>query len=299
MTPIVYIDMLFLLNLLIDTITLYSASLLLKRSISVLRLFLVSVFLSVYSCAMFFPHISFLYTLAGKLLILGLATILAFPSRSLGDIIKNTLVFFSASAFFGGIIFALIFATNFGTSVGAAVSNGEVYLDIKASTLMLSLTISYICIYMLSYIKRHAIIQSSSITWLEISLFSKTIRIKAFADTGCSLCDPLFNRPAIIISPNAAKKLLPKKILREYNGTPNVFSLGDYAPRYCALPFCTIDSKNGILHGIVPDKIIIDNKCIEKCVIALSNYALCQTSEFDAIFNPLILTTENELANNI
>ena len=289
MTPIVYIDMLFLLNLLMDTITLYSASLLLKRSISVLRLFLVSVLLSVYSCTMFFPYISFLYTLAGKLFILCLATILAFPSRSIGDIIKNTIVFFSASAFFGGIIFALIFSTNFGTSVGAAISNGE----------MLSLTISYICIYTLSYIKRHAIIQSSCITWLEISLFSKTIRIKAFADTGCSLCDPLFDRPAIIIGPNAAKKLLPQKILKEFNGTLNVFSLGDYATRYCALPFCTIDSKSGILHGIVPDKIILDDKCIEKCVIALPNNDLCQTSEFDAIFNPLILRAENKVVNNI
>lgn len=295
MAPIVYIDMLFLLNLLMDTITIYSTSLILRRSISVTRLFFAAALLSVYSCAVFFPYISILYSVLGKAAILTIATILAFPSHNFEQVIKSVFILFSISAMFGGTMLALIFATDFGTSLGAAVSNGELYLDIKASTLLLAVTVSYICVYIISYIKRRSIDQSANIVKLEISLFLKTIHLNALLDTGCSLRDPLFGRPAIILNSASAQKLLPSKIFMQLKQNSTAPILDEYASRYCVLPYCSIDNKKGFLHGFVPDKVVLDNKYISDCVIALSNSELSHESQIDAIFNPSILLDKTEL----
>ncbi|MBQ2931571.1 MAG: sigma-E processing peptidase SpoIIGA [Clostridia bacterium] len=298
MPPVIYIDMLFLLNLLMDTITICATALILKRNISLSRVFFASGLLSLYSSAMFFPYIHILYTLAGKMLVLSLATAIAFPSHSFGQLFKNVVVFFFVTAVFGGIIFALVFATNFGTTINAAVSNGEIYLDIKASTLVFALTISYICIYTISYVKHRNFVLNPNIAKLEVALFSKSIHIFAFADTGCTICDPLRNMPAIIISPESAKKLLPARIFKELSDVSDFSVLGKYASRYCKIPFYTIDQKHGLLNGFIPDKIILNKKSIENCIIAIADNPLSQTSQFDAIFNPSILSESNELTLN-
>ncbi len=295
MSPVVYIDMLFLLNMLMDTITICATSLILRRNISLSRVFFASGLLSLYSCAMFFPYIHILYTFLGKVLVLSLATAIAFPSHSLGQFFKNIIIFFSVTAILAGIIFALIFSTNFGTTVNAAISNGEIYLDIKASTLLLGLTISYVCIYTISYVRERNFVQNPNIAKLEISLFSKSIHIFAFADTGCTLCEPLRNMPAIIISPESAKKLLPAQILKGLFDFSDFSDLGKYATRYCKIPFYTIDRKCGLLNGFVPDKVVLNKKAIKNCIIAIAENPLSQSSQFDAIFNPSILSDENTL----
>ncbi len=300
MTPIVYIDMLFLLNLLMNTITIYSASLIIRRSISGLRLFMTSTLLSLYSCMMFFPHMKLFYTILGKLLILIFATVVAFPSRGIRQILKNTLVFFTVSALFAGIILATIFFTNFGTTVGAAVSNGEVYLDINASTLVFSVVVAYVAIYTISYIKCRSINVNPIIYNAEIALFGKIINIPIFADTGCLLKDPIRDRPAIILSKKATEELIPKEILNNLNDTPDINQLGKYGPRYCILPFSTIDKKSSILHGFVPDRVLINDKEISSCVIALSDKPLSTDSQFEGIFNPMLLKVQDEvIINNI
>ena len=294
MKPIVYIDMLFLLNLFMDTATIYSASLIIKRRISNLRLFLASSILAIYSCAMFFPMLKLFYTILGKLAILTFASFVAFPSKNFFSILKNAFVFFAVSGIFGGIIFALIFLTDFGTTVGAAVSNGEVYLDIKASTLLFSVAISYVAIYTISYIKNRTLNLGKLIHDAEIILFDHKLKISIFADSGCLLSDPIKNRPAIILSQKASKKLVPTQILKELSSSlPDINQFGGYSQRYCALPFSTIDKKSGILHGFVPDSVMIDQKVTKACVIAISDKAL--NLAFDGIFNPILLAQDNEL----
>lgn len=295
MPPVVYIDMLFLLNMLMDTITICATALILRRNISLSRIFFASGLLSLYSCAMFFPYIHILYTFLGKIMVLSLATAIAFPSHSLGQFLKNTIIFVSVTAILGGIIFALIFSTNFGTTINAAISNGEIYLDIKASTLLFGLTISYICIYTISYVKERNFVQNPNIAKLEIALLGKSIHIFAFADTGCTICEPVRNMPAIIISPESAKKLLPSQILKALFDFSDFSDLGKYATRYCKIPFYTIDQRCGLLNGFVPDKVVLNKKTIKNCIIAIAENPLSQNAQFDAIFNPSILSDKNTL----
>jgi stage II sporulation protein GA (sporulation sigma-E factor processing peptidase) len=247
---------------------------------------------------MFFPDVVFMYSLVGKIIVLILATILAFPTKSWEQILKNALVVFTVSGIFSGIIFALIFATDFGTTVGAAVSNGEVYIEISPATLICSLLLSYLCIYMVSYIKKHTELQSPNIVSLCIRLFSKEVKINAFCDTGCGLKDPLTGYPVIIINKSVAKKLIPKQTLNLLKANHISLEIGNFSARYRIIPFSTIAGKKETLHGFVPDEVLIDNKKADNCVVAISTGILDNNSQFDAIFNPSLLDNISNTSQN-
>ncbi len=289
MRPVVYIDLLFLINFLMNTFTIYTTSLLLRRELSLIRLFLSSGVLAVYSCMVFFPQIDFLYSVLMKAGVLTLSGMIAFPVRNSLITIKNTIILFAVTAIYAGIIFTLIFTTNFGTQVGAAVSNGEFYFDIKASDIITAAIISYVCVYTISYIRKNVFSQAGNIFDLKIKADTQNVTLKAFGDTGCNLCEPTRQVPAIIITKAAAKKLLPYDVLKLFEGEFSIDSFKEFSVKLCVLPFATIGNKDGVLYGFVPKDVIINQTRIMDCVIAIADSKLCNNGEFDAIFNPIIL----------
>ncbi len=289
MKPIVYIDMLFFINLVMNTFTLYTTHLLLKREVSLLRLFLSAGVLSLYSCLIFFPEVKFLFSILMKIIVLGICSFIAFPSKHYILAIKNTITFFSVSMVYGGTMFFLIFATDFGTRVGAVVSNGEIYLDIKTSTLMIAAAFSYAFVYVVSYVKKIASFQAENLFKMKISAQGKTISIKAFGDTGCNLMEPITKKPAIIITKEVAEKIVPKDILKLIEDKKDIEILKEDPIKLYILPFSTLGDKKGILYGFSPKEVFINGARIENSVIAISEGPICMNFEFDAIFNPSIL----------
>ncbi len=269
MKPIVYVDILFLLNFFINTVTIYISFMLSKQELKLWRLILSSGFLSLYACIIFFPEIQFMYSILGKTAALVFACLIAYPTKSLIRLIKNTAVLFLSTAVLGGIVFTLIFATDFGTTVGSAVSNGEFYLNVNASTLMVSILLAYACVYIIAEIKKVTQIQSGQISDLNIYFQGSEISVKGFLDTGCTIREPISNYPAIIINHSIAEKLFEGK---------------DINNKYRLIPYSTIDNKNGFLSGIFPDKAEIDGNEIKKCIIAVSKENLSPDNSFDAIF---------------
>lgn len=287
MKPVVYIDMLFLLNLLINSIILHLTSVFLHKKLSVLRTVLIGALGAVYSCIMFFPQISILYSIIFKSIFLTLITWIAFPTKVPLELLKNSLVFRTVNFVFGGVMFALIFTTRLGTTLGSVVSNGEIYLNISPSALLLSTVLSYIVMYTVSFIKVSKETDYKNTVDILIILGKNKLCAKALCDTGCSLCDPVSGNPAVVISPDAAKKLFSNQILNQLDSghIPT-----EYITKYRFLPITTVEKNTGTLHGFIPDKLFVDNHEISRSVIALSKTKLHIHSDISAIFNPLILT---------
>ena len=278
MRPIVYVDILFLLNFFVNTITIYISFILTRRDLKLWRLILSAAFLSLYACIIFFPKISFIYSVFGKTFALGTACLMAYPTKSLLMLAKNTLVLFLSTAVLGGIVFALIFATNFGTAVKSAVSNGEFYLNIDASTLLISIILAYFSVYIIAEIKKAAQIRSHQIFDIKITFQDAEIIIKGFLDTGCTLCEPLSNTPAVIVNQSVADKLFINQ---------NIIN------KCRVIPYSTIDNQKGFLSGIFPDRVEINGVEIKKCIIAVSKQNLCTDDSFDAIFGTEIYNETN------
>ncbi len=284
MGHIVYVDILFLLNFFVNTITIYISFLLTKQDLKLWRLVLSAGFLALYACVIFFPKIQFMYSILGKAAALMLACFIAYPTKSWARLIKNTAVLFLSSAILGGIIFTLIFATDFGTTVGSAVSNGEFYFNVNASTLMISILLAYSCVHIIAEIKKSTLLYGNHISRIKIRFQENEICIKGFWDTGCTLCEPLSKIPAIVINQSSAKKLLPKELFDFCINNKHTEIPDKYLNRYRLIPYSTIDSEKGVLSGIFPDKTEIDNTEVKKVIIAISKEELCHQKSFDAIF---------------
>lgn len=278
MKPVVYIDMLFLLNFLMDSVTLYATALFLRKNLTVLRMLLSATVAALYSTVMFFPQLSFMHSILTKTIFLFIISYLAFPSKTPSVLLKTGIVFFGVNTVFGGIMLVLIFATDFGSMLGAAVSNGEIYLSISFELLLISTLLAYTVIYTIAYIKKQNIQNEQITTLLTIHFADKHITTSALCDTGCSLCDPISGAPAVIISPQIAKKLLSTEFLNGDFEIPET--------KYRPLPFATVDNLKGIMDGFIPDKLIIDGKEIIHSVIGISKAEL---DTYYAIFNPRLI----------
>lgn len=287
--PVVYIDMLFLVNLLMNTIIIYCSSLVLKKSISTARLFIVSVFLALYAVLMFFPSIGFLYSLFFKIIILIIAAVSAFPAKGIYPKLKAFVVVFSVYTIFAGTLFALIFTTDFGTRMGSAVSNGEIYLNLKASTLLLSIMPAYVCVYIISCIRHRHTLITPHIFKATATFFNKDTSLYAFGDTGCNLVDSLTGKTAIVTSRNAAGRMFPEEVLSFIDGNSTNLP-EEYLTRYRTLPIRTISDSRDVLHGFVSDKITIENQVFDDIIIAVSKspFFNCE-DDYDLIFNPCML----------
>ena len=285
--PIVYADMLFLLNFLMDSVIIYATGLLIRKNLHIPRMMLSATVSALYSAIMFFPQVSFLYSVFFKVIFLIFGVWLAFPARTLKVLVKNTVAFLAVNLIFGGMVFVVIFATDFGTSVGSVVSNGEVYINITPSILISSTVLAYITAYLTSYIKQHNVKQSKLTTAATIWFGTKNITVTALCDTGCSLSDPTSGYPAMIISYEYGKRLLPKPFFESL--TTGSIIPQEFKNRYRIIPFSTIDNKNGIMHGFIPDKVHIHGHEISKIVIAISKTIVNKDTGFSAILNPELL----------
>ncbi len=290
MKPIVYIDMLFLMNFFMDTLVLLGTAFLIKKSLCLWRIALGSSLSAFYSTVMFFPQISFLYSIVFKAVFLFFSVWIAFPASTLKALFKNTLMFFASNLIFGGIIFFLIFATDFGTAMNTFVSNGEIYFDISSKTLIFSIILAYLVIYAISFIKKENIVTSRKQVDITVSFENRTVSFKALCDTGCTLCDPISGFPAIILSPKYAKQLFPKALLSaiKKNKIPS-----EYETKLRALPFSTLDTRLEIMYGIIPDKILFEGREIKKVIIAISTIDFEKKSGFSGILNPQIFDFYN------
>ncbi len=293
MKPVVYIDILFLLNFFVNTVTIYISFILTRQDVKFRRLAASAGFLSLYSCIIFFPEIGFMYTLTGKTIALTLACLIAQPTKSWLKLIKNIAVLFLSTAILGGIAFTLIFATDFGTTVGSAVSNGEFYINIKASTLTISILLSYACVYIISEIKKSAQIHHCHMSDITITFEENKVSLKGFFDTGCHLCEPISKSPAIIINKNIAKKLIPEMLFDACVDVSCKIVPDKYLTKYRIIPYSTIDSHKGYLSGIFPDFVSIDGKTVDKCIIAVSKENLNPDGNYDAIFGTEIFYENN------
>ncbi len=286
MKPVVYIDMLFLLNFLINSVTICTSSFLVRKKPSVLRLVFSAGFSALYSTFMFFPQISFLYSLLFKAFFLAFTAWIAFPAKRPLLILKNALIFFGVNLVFGGAAFFMIFCTDFGTKMNAAVSNGEIYLDISFEMLLFSTVLSYITVYIISYIKVQTAKTEKITATVTVIFNNRQITERALWDTGCTLCDPIFGYPAVIISPDCAKKLLSDNFFE------GIFEKSEN--KYRILPFRTVDCDCGVLHGFLPDALIVDGTEISHSVVAVSKTSVARDSEFSAILNPKLLENKSQ-----
>lgn len=265
---VVYIDALFLLNLIVNYLLLLAAAKLAGEPLRRLRLAAGAALGGLYAAAIFFPGMGFLTHPLCKLGAAVLMLLTGFGgSRRL---LRVTLVFFGLSCAFGGGIFAIGLLGG----RGLTLRNGVLYSVMDLRILLLSAAVCYAVLTLV--FRRTARHGRREVLPAVLILEGRRVAVNALVDTGNTLTDPVTGRPVMVAEGSRLSPLLPgervldEKALRDPVGTLERLSRGGRGRRFRLLPYQAVGVECGMLLALRLDDARVGAENYGGILVALS-----------------------------
>lgn len=209
-----YLDVLFLVNLIADDMLLRMTAKLTGHPFNRLRLLLVAAAGAGYAVVSCMPWgQAFAHPIVHLACGWGMG-MCAFGWRRAGC--RKTLVFFLLSFLLGGVAFGLSLLT--GGMIG--FWQGALYLHVSFPMLMLTIAAVYAVISVVSAVAVRRANSGADIYQADAVLQENHAHFSVLADTGCMVADPLTNRPVMLVTLEAVADILP-------DAFQNAIRLGD------------------------------------------------------------------------
>lgn len=209
MTYTIYVDVLFLMNLVIDYLIIASTAFISGREYSTRRMLLASACGAAYSVAVFFPQLGILNVLLLKITISIVIVFIAFRFINIYAHIKLVFTYYIINFIYGGGMYAFYRFTSLGSKMN--FSNGEYYIDMP---LWLIITLAIGFYFMIKLLGK--LISERGMTEqqldIRISLGSRHVDITALIDTGNTLRDPISMLPVMLVEKNVTDRLIMQSI---------------------------------------------------------------------------------------
>ncbi|NLI12888.1 sigma-E processing peptidase SpoIIGA [Pelotomaculum propionicicum] len=296
----VYLDQVFLGNLVMNYAILWSAAKLGRAPAGRWRLAAGAALGSAYSLALFFPGNSFLMTVWFKTAASIVITATVFAPVSLCKFLTCLGCFYLSSFALGGLTLGLIFFSHSGR-LASYSGLGGIIAEHFWPGIFLGLAAFYAAAKGIAALIKSGYFENLFNMRLIIKSDGGWIKVDAFLDTGNHLKDPMTRRPVIVAEYAVLKPLLPEEARNcfEREGEPDVWgflgSLGDknYASRFTAVPFQSLGNVNGLMVGFRPDEVLIESQGrqvrVGKVVIAIYHKKLDPGGSYHALLSSELL----------
>lgn len=253
----IYIDRLFVLNLICDYLILLGSArvcgLLLRR----LRYAVGALFGAFYAVLSVFPSFVFLSLLPMKLAAGIIMALIAFAKEE--RFWRCTAVFFAVSALFGGTLWAI--STQSGISRGSTV-----YMPVSMPVLVLGFGIIYAAMSIL--FRRVAKSADKHISTVSVEFLGNSVTLRALHDSGNCLYDPMTGSAVLIVGFDSLAPLLPSKAAGL--DSTQLITLPELAGKIRLIPYSAVGTQSGLLPAFRPDKLTLDGKKRDDIVVAIS-----------------------------
>lgn len=248
---IIYVDLVFLINFIMDFYIISGVKFLLKLDTKIFRILLGSLIGSFSLIFLFFSLSTTLLNLL-KIFISILMVLVTFGKYKF---FNRLFYLYIISIFLGGSLYLINDSLGYEVSSGVFINNGY------SINLIILLIISPIIIFL--YVKEFLKLKKKINTTYNvlIKFKNKEIKLEGFLDTGNKLIDPYFKRPII---------LLNKKYI-DLRGKKIIY-----------VPFESLNN-NGLLKCVIPEYILVSNKKIKNVIIGIS-----ENLKYDCILNERI-----------
>ena len=287
----VYLDVVFLENLVINYLIIYVTGIIAKSKIKPFKIFIGSAIGATYSIIYYIINLKIYSSLLIKLMLSVVIIYISFNSKSFKKLLKQIILFYLVSFVFGGAAVSIIYMFD---SQKITIQNGVLVGDYTLKTVLIGIIIAYITALVGFNIIKTKISKKDLICDVTVTLNKKDINTKAMIDTGNLLREPITNTPVIVMEHTLFYGILPKEIL---NNIENILG-GDlskvpediqkkYIHKLKIIPFSSLGKQNGMLLGIKADNLIIYqdeiSKNIEKIIIGLYNKSLTKKGEYKSL----------------
>ena len=293
----IYLDVLFLENIIMNYFILKVTARFSKNRTSNLRIFLGALLGASYVVFLILlPGIKSYYTTFAKIVLSFAIIAVSFSPETIGNFLKTLVCFYLSTFVFAGAAFSFIY---FNQS-GGIIKNGIVYISwqSKWTVLILAVITAGIATRVLWDIYQYRFTRDRLLVPIKVVFDSRIITIEALVDTGNSLHDPLTNMPVIVVEFKAIKDVLPQDIQNifadsmenDLNRVTSIISNTTWISRFRIIPFTSLGVENGILLGFKPDFIEIGSddskKSIKDVIIGVYNRTLSKNERYKALLSP-------------
>lgn len=252
--PVVYADVTFLVNFIMDYIILWSTARLTGSNRSSWRLAGVAVLGGLYGVGNLFPSLSLLYSWPAKIAFSLIMIGLAFAPRGRQHLKKTLVAFYGVSFVAAGASVAL------GYQITQAGVNGKFSIWWLLGGILCAILIGY---QGERYLARK-VIPAMLRYKVELHFGNRICRGEGFLDTGNHLRDPLTRRPVLVAEYELLRGCIPSdcRAIMEKSHDPNdiLEALGSssWAYRLRLIPYTSIGQKSGMMVGFRCDQIIVE-----------------------------------------
>lgn len=201
---VVYIDLLFLLNLTANYLLLLGAGRLSGAVLKRWRIALGGAAGALYAVLLFIPGLAWLAAWPCKLVSGVLMPLIAYGGER--ALLRVTLLFFAASAGLAG----LVLAAELLGGTGLTLENGVLYSEFDLRLLLLLFVVCYFAMSLL--FRRIGSHSRRELVELRIVIGARTAAVTALLDSGHTLTDPVTNRPVVVADASCILPLLPERV---------------------------------------------------------------------------------------
>ncbi len=268
----IYIDRLFILNLIIDYLILLGTARVCGLMLRRWRYLFGALLGAAYAAMSVIPSLVFLTLLPLKLAVGIAMAVIAFGKEK--RILRCTLVFFAVSALFGGAVWAI--SVQSGSNLKSLV-----YIPVSMPILVLSFAVIYGA---LSLVFRRTLKGADKKVFdVRIEFMGRCVQLRALSDSGNSLYDPLTNCEVIICSAESLAPIFAERTeLLKSGNAADIITVPEFAGRLRLIPYCAVGTASGLLPAFRPDSVTVDGVLRDDLIAAISPTAICGDG-FDCI----------------
>ncbi len=282
----VYIDLIFLENIFMNSIIIFGTGIILKKETKILRILAGSILGAVYACLYYITNLEIYSNIILKLLLSFAIVYISFNSKSIKNFLKELLIFYLTSFTFGGVTFALLYFISPGDIL---FQNGTLVGIYPLKMILIGGLIGFIIIVLSFKTIKNKIARRDMTCTIDIQIEGKKENIKAIIDTGNFLKEPITGKSVIIVEKESVKNIISENILNNLeeiiNGSMQVEE--KYLSKIKLIPFSALGVENGLLLGIKPDSVNINyqDKQIEEknVIVGLYSRKLSKSNRYNAL----------------
>lgn len=266
---IVYIDILFILNLFVNYFILLAAEKLCRTDTRFYRRLLSAALGGLYSMSIFI-EINFIISLILRIVFAASMVLAAFGYRNIKRFLRLIAALFCVSFIYAGIMMAVWLIIKPSNMV---VNNGVVYFNISPVILIVSTLVCYLLLMIIKKVMKKPL-SSSKFYSISVSSENKTIILKALLDTGHALTDIFSDLPVIVAEYASVKDIIPHGAENYFQFKNGIETVPDELKnRIRLIPYKSVGG-SGILPGFIINNVgIIYNdytNIVKKAIIAVS-----------------------------
>lgn len=293
--PVVYIDVVWLINLVMDSILLWTTGWLMKRRVKWYRILLGGFLGSCYALLLFFPALSMLTTWPGKAVVSVIMVGIALPWTNMLNLARLVGTYYIVSFVLAGASIALGFAIP-GTSLGKAIPTSRHGLMFATSGETFAMMIGIpLCLFgmarIVAYFRKAGRMANYSCL-VEAKFGDVIVSFTGLFDSGNQLTDPVTHRPVSFVDMEVLLPALPEQLRAELDrGSDVLTAIATIAgsSAFTLVPFNGASGK-GLTVALRPDDITLTQKGVRqpvtrKCLFAVYPGRLSNDGSFQAILH--------------